>query len=68
MHYIEHSRALCTELCTDNCRFCRFSALMKYLAKSLEKRTFYRILISDRVDSETEEGVLIYPSTTLFWH
>jgi hypothetical protein len=65
MHYIEHSRGLCTELCTDNCRFCRFAALMKSLAKSLRSSVFMK---SYRVDSETKEGVLIYPSTTLFWH
>ena len=34
MHYYrEHSIGLCTELCTDNCRFCRFSALIGTLYK-----------------------------------
>jgi hypothetical protein len=56
MHYIEHSRGLCTELYTDNCRFCRFSALMKSLANSFENVRSSVFLKSNRVDSETEEG------------
>jgi hypothetical protein len=28
MHYIGHSIGLCTELCTDNYRLCRVSALI----------------------------------------
>ena len=55
------------ELCTDNCRFCRLLVLMKSLAKFLNVRSIV-FLKFYRVDSETEEGVLIYPSTTLFWH
>ena len=55
------------ELCTDNCRFCRFLVLMKSLNLSRNVRSSV-FLKSYRVDSETKEGVSIYPSTTLFGH
>jgi hypothetical protein len=41
--------------------------LIKSLVKSLNVRSSV-FLKSYRVDSETKEGVLIYPSTTLFGH
>ena len=55
------------ELCTDNYRLCRLLVLMKSLAKSLNVRASV-FLKSYRVDSETKEEVLIYPSTTLSGH
>jgi hypothetical protein len=67
MHYIEHSIGLCTESCTDNYRLCRFLVFMRSLAKSLNVHSTV-FLKSYRVDSEAKEGVLIYPSTTLFGH
>ena len=60
MHYIE--------LCTENCRFCRFLVLMQSLGKSLGNVRSSVFLKSYGADSETEEGVLIYPSATLFGH
>ena len=67
MHYIDHSIGLCTELCTDNYRLCRVFVLMKSLnlSRNVRSSVFWK---SYRVDSETKEGVLIYPSTTLFGH
>ena len=67
MHYIDHSIGLSTELCTDNHRLCRVLVLMKSLNLSRNVRSSV-FLKSYRVDSETKEGVLIYPSTTLFGH
>jgi hypothetical protein len=50
MHYIEHSIGLCTELCTDNYRLCRFLVLMK----SLNPRYYHQLHLKPWAKSPEE--------------